>query len=646
MILGLNTILLLLPALGLEAWLRKGRRHFLPFAWLYVLTSAFLAFMALYLLGLKVAPWGLWAAYYVSAAVCAILVRLLWRGLNAEDDPLSSRRFDRYLLGFVAVATFVTFAVWHYIPSSASGMYYIWLDACRFFKDAGMVYPALPATGFVDSYLSPMALNPVGVPVLELLASGLSSHLLFHVWGIFIALCYIGFLLALCESSFLLFKNRSVGVLAYALFFVKDPGGINWLKVNLEVGSHQAPFFYGAALLFLCWSMVWRRAEPKVATLFAWPALAFIAIRPYLAAFVGALAGGVILILLRRLKTSFFGSLFRRTFIQAFSIAITLGFMIFSWQIWLFARYGSLVTYSRNEFLKSLASYGVSLPGGDLGARLATFWANIGFFFPSLINRVLSLNKSSLGYTLLPIAVFSLLLAALLGWGLRVSLNRKSRTHTWITSLVLVFILFFVFSLAINVDHWKTVAAWVVVFYLIAAASLLLVLGDRPLAQTVTRAAAAVLFLATVFLPLVQKPWTHLNELGRDPFRAEMSRFIRDKGGDVMVVRIEPGADAYYEVPGKYYWDLRFLWNDVDRILKKEQWDAERIVRVLRKQNVRWIYQTLSWDLVNYAGPDTMKNLKDITARRPDLFPLILEQPPPDERRLYEILLPGERASK
>jgi hypothetical protein len=113
-----------------------------------------------------------------------------------------------------------------------------------------------------------------------------------------------------------------------------------------------------------------------------------------------------------------------------------------------------------------------------------------------------------------------------------------------------------------------------------------------------------------------------------------------------LIIKKKWGADAYYEVPGKYYWDLRFLWNDVDRIRKKEQWDAEPIVRVLRKQNVRWIYQTLSWDLVNYAGPDTMKNLKDITARRPDLFPLILEQPPPDERRLYEILLPGERASK
>lgn len=261
------------------------------------------------------------------------------------------------------------------------------------------------------------------------------------------------------------------------------------------------------------------------------------------------------------------------------------------------------------------------------------------------VNKLLSLNKASLGYTLLPLAAFGLLIIGLIGWGARAGFKQKGRA-AWVGLLGFPLVLFFVFSLAINVDHWKTVAAWVVVFYLIAAASLLLVLGNRPLAQTVTRAAAAVLFLATVFLPLVQKPWTHLNELGRDPFRAEMSRFIRDKGGDVMVVRIEPGADAYYEVPGKYYWDLRFLWNDVDRILTKEQWDAERIVRVLRKQNVRWIYQTLSWDLVNYAGPDTMKNLKDITARRPDLFPLILEQPPPDERRLYEILLPGERASK
>jgi hypothetical protein len=200
-------------------------------------------------------------------------------------------------------------------------------------------------------------------------------------------------------------------------------------------------------------------------------------------------------------------------------------------------------------------------------------------------------------------------------------------------------------SLAINVDHWKTMVAWVIVFYLIAAAALFYIIGDRRAIHGLTRIIAAIVLVAITVPPLIQEPWPQIGKLGEDPFRRNLAQFISEKGGSVMLTRIEPGADAYYDVPGKYFWDFRFPWNDVDKIMMRLQWDADEIAREFRKEGIRWIYKTLSWDLVNYAGRETMKNMKDMLEKRKDLFVPVLQREDWPDNVVFEVVLPGEHPS-
>jgi hypothetical protein len=411
MMILLNVLLLLIPVSLLIFFLEKGkRRSFLPFVLLYIFTSAFLSFMIHYLFGIRVSYISLWSDYYLASLACAFLVRYLWKRMYFEEEKNPISKFDLILLSFASLMVLIAFGCWYYIGSSTSAMYYIWLDACRFLKSTGLVFPPLPPGDFMASYLSPMVLNPAPVPLLELLTAGLPQGLFIHGWGVLVGFCYVALMLTMSEISSLLFKNRAIGVMAYAFFFLKDWGGLNWLKVNLEVGSHQAPFFYGAALLLLCWVLIWKRKNMIFTGLFIWTAMAFVAMRPYLAAFAGALALSILFIFIKSERKDILRKAFRKEFLVPVSAAIVLGLVIFSWQLWLFARYGSLVSYSHSEGIAALSSYGIALPGRDLASRLATFWTNFCHYFPYQINKLLSLKKAVLGYTFLPLPVFFLLL--------------------------------------------------------------------------------------------------------------------------------------------------------------------------------------------------------------------------------------------
>jgi len=659
MMIAINLALLLAPSLSLAYQFRDGRRHlFIPFAFLYTMTSAFLSFTVLYFLKIKVSYAGIWIAFYTFSIVCAILVSYLFRYCFITTEKPHVSKFDFLIALYASSLLLLSYGLWQYRGSAA---YYIWFDVCRFWRDTGFVFPELPKVNPSNSFLVGLAYNPVLASVLTLLTAGVKQEHFFNSWGILTGLAHVALLLTLAETSRLLFKNYAVGVITFFLFFMGDMrayklfgvdisghlDGFNLLRANMMIGSHESATFYGAALLFLCWLLVWKEKRIVLTSLFVWSSLAFFSIRPYLAAFAGALGISIILIILRKERTEVIKRILRKEFLIPLGLAFLLGMVIFSWQIYMLMKYGSLVVYSHNVMLAGMANY--SIPGTSVLARIDTFWSNFSYYIPSFVNEFLSINEPIIGYTLVSLPVFILFFASLLGWVIR-SIKTRGTHHNWMHSLGLVLVLFFVVSIVINVKHWKTIAGWSTVFYLIAASCILMIFGENKLSHWFVRIVGSVFIVMSTIPPLCQQPWTQLSNPTRnvDPFLNEMGQLVKEKGGDVMVIRVEPGAEAYLFVPGKYYWNLRFLWNDCDAIMRDLQWDPEKVARALREQNIRWIYQPYSWNADNHAGLHTVKDLKAMLDKRGDLFlPVVFWDGVghPDET-LYMIALPGELSQR
>lgn len=645
----INLILLVIPIFVLSVFFyRRGLLEiFLPYAFLYTINCACFSFLILYFSNIKSGYLGRWLLFYSVSILFGFIVLKIFNRLKCDHEKLKLTKIDGVIMITALSIIIISFGFWHYISSSSTCMYYIWLDVCRYWRDTGLIFPVMPDSNPSNSFLVGLTYNPTILSVLQLLTANIEQHNYFHAWGILTGIFHAFLFVTLVASSSFLFKNRIIGAITFFLFFLGEWGGANLLGINMFIGSHESATFYGAALLFLSWLLFIKRKNVCFISLFIWCSLGFFSIRPYLAAFIGSFCLIIFILMLRGNKIDLKERILNKESFISLVLGLFLGFIPFIWQIHMHIKYKSLVVYSHNVMFGSFSDYFIH--GSSLSERLHTFIENAVMFIPVYIRNYMQPVNQSAIYTLMPLAVFILLLISLMAWYFR-NIQMKCQYQTWIHQLFIVLFFFVIISLIINVDHWKTVAPWSIILYFLAASFLIFVFYNDKWSYIFSQ--VLCIFLIGYFAVggiYYNTIWPHYSEYKMvkqrdDRYRNEIKKLSAKIDDNIMVVRVEPGADANFEVPNKYYWNLRFLWNDVDLIMNKLEWNPTKVAYELRKNNIRWIYQPLNWSMDNHAGRQTVLQLKAMLDEGKDLYiPVINDKSGRTEIVFYEIILPTEK---
>lgn len=613
-------------------------------------------FLLFYFFNVKVGMTMLWVAFYVSSFILSFLVRLILFNDGAKLEDLKIAKYDLIIPAVLILLMLFVFFKWHYVKSSSSAMYYVWLDVCRYWHDTGEVFPQLPAVNPVTSFLSPLIYSPALLSVLLLLTSHVQLEFYFNSFGLLVALCNAGVLLSMIVTSKMLFKNIWVGLFSFYLCISNDFWSTNGTALLIKVGSHNSILLYVAFLVILCSVLIYRRSYVLGLSFFTWMLFSGISMRPYLAPYVLAWMFGVIILIVLKNHYSNISNYLNMSFIRSFFAALILGLIVFSWQFYLLYRYGSLFVYNHDLVYFRLNDYHLV---SDLFDRIKTFWTLVMNVYFGHIMNLFSLQSFSPSNSHLTVSGFVLLGILLCAILLKVFFSKFNILP--ITTFFLVSFLFVILCVVINVNHNMIVVSWLPFIYFIGASGLYLIAFGRRSIQNITFLATITFILFNLFFPLLgwsSSPITIKNGIRQlvdsqvkagwngwryedDELRNEISSYVRKYGGKIMLIRAEPGADAVFYVPNEYYWTQRYILNDCDKIMILNNWDPVKVAKEFRKEGIKWILQPSRWDVDNCAGMETLRHMKSMIDERPDIYiPVVMNKGSNHQGFFYEIRLP------
>ena len=621
---------------------------------LAILVSTFFPYFILGGLSIPTPTWFFWVAYFASSW-------LIHRGLQIALAPIGNRLnlslpvIDRISLTLAAAGVVVMFTRWHYIGSSASSMYYFFIDLVRHWNESSLLSPGFPTNDPVHSFTQVLTYHPGLGSILLLLGVGLPSAEMPLAWGLLIGFFNAGFLVSLSGISNLLTGRIWAGFLAFFGCFSLDLGFINWTGLLFQISSHDTTLLYTGALLVWIWSAgVYAGHSISLAGLTLAVAATGVATRPYVAAVAfAALLEPLISKLLHKGIWPFkqFFSLHNKTLYRPILAGFVLATIIGLWNLVLIFKYGSPFVY-QHQVVYARLNQANGAPTGRWSVFVDQVLTLFVTPFLDAFHSLANLDAASpplLRFGVLSSKVTLVILGVLVciflrwKWARPMAIPRRRWLGFAMVAASGCYLA--------NTPHWKLYVPFVgPALAALAAAWWLALPRWTGIFLDLTTLAASLALAVSALRPFglekyfaLMHPSSAEQRVADDLFRKDAGRLITEKPGTVLMIRSEPGADVVNRVSGQYFWTQRHFWNDGELIMDRERWNPEKVAAVHLSEKIRWIYQPFSdWSLDHYSGREVLAKLKALLESSPAIYVPRLIHTGPYKGTLYEIRLPGE----